>query len=102
MPAARPRSVRHNPRRQEEQQFLRRGAHVGPFKQISDNRQAAYDRYFGNRHLLLSDNHAADNYRSAILHRYFSLGRLSVQRRNALNSRNTIVDLSILDDYVHE
>src|SRR5215470_14484984 len=54
----------------EEQQLLRLHGHVCPAEEVSDNRQAAHDRHFGNVRLLLRNDDAANDHRAAVGNRH--------------------------------
>src|SRR3984957_14735832 len=91
-----------NPRRQEEQQLGAVHARRITLEQVADDWDAAQDWHLRDVDLRRSDDHAADDDRRAVRNRNLALGRFGVQRRNALNARDTLIDLGIFDDYVHE
>src|SRR5450432_806893 len=88
-------------RREEEQQFTGGHAGVVPFEQVADDRQAAEDRNLRDVDLRLGNNDAADHDGRAIGNGNLAFRGLRIQRRNALNARNTLIDLGILDQHVH-
>src|SRR6266853_5934139 len=97
-----PISARNDSWRQEEQQFLRAHGDVSPLEEVADERQAAYQRNLGDVHVLLRNDYAADDHRSAIRNQDLGFRGLGIQCRNALNSRDTIVDLRVFHQHIHE
>ena len=55
----------------------------------------------GECRVLVGDDHSADNHGRAVVDRDFGLGGLRVNSRNALNARDDVVDLVVLDGHVH-
>src|SRR5580704_11555957 len=91
-----------NSRCQKEQQFLRLDCGGCPLEEISDQRQAADDGNLLDVRVLRRDDDSPDDDRAAVWNQYFGLRRLSVQRRDTLHAGNTLIDLGILDEHVHE
>jgi hypothetical protein len=93
---------RNNARGKEEQEFLRLCGDAGALKEMANQRQAAYDGHLLDVHALGRDDDAANHHGAAIGNRYFGLGGLGVESRDALNAGNTGVDLRVFHQYIHE
>src|SRR5580692_5634080 len=88
--------------RQEEQQFLRLDGDGGPFEEVADQRQATDDRNLLDVGVLGGDDDAANHDGAAVRNEYLGLRGLRVQRRDTLHARNTLIDLSIFHEHIHE
>src|SRR6266852_5480851 len=91
-----------DPRGKEEQQLTRCNRDVVPFEQMANQGEAPEQRYLLGGDVLGGDYDSSDHDRAPVRHKNLRLFRLRVQCRNALNARNTLVDLGILDQHVHE
>jgi len=71
------------------------------FEQIPDHRDAAEQRYLVNSGLLRGHDDAADNHRTAVCDQHLRISFLRVNRGNALNSRDGVVNLVVGYGYIH-
>ncbi len=69
---------------------------------MPDDRETPEQRYLGGGHILSRDDDSSDDDRAAIRNQNLRFFGLRVQCRNALDARNALVDLRILDQHVHE
>src|SRR6202021_3813866 len=88
--------------REEEQQLLRLDGDGCPFEEVSNQGQAAHEWNFGDVNVLRVDDDSANHDCAAIRNQHLGLRRLCVQRRDALYARDTLIDLRIFDEHVHE
>src|ERR1700731_2628282 len=69
---------------------------------MSDDRKTSEQRHLVCSYVLGGDNDSSDHHRATIGHKNFRLFRLRVQCRDALDARNTLIDLRFFDQDVHE
>src|SRR5712691_573039 len=91
-----------NPWSEEKQQLGGSVADVVAAEQVADQRKAPDEGNLRNIGLLVRDNDSTDHHSAAVNGKHFGFHRLRVQGRNSLDAGYAVVNLRVLDEYVHE